>query len=115
MPFQTQGAGLVVRRDGGGSEDPLGRVGRACPHFGGRSRGRASDTRAPRSHGEPEAAPMLEKAAERGFLEGEGGAAGSWREAGDNRRARGEDDGLHLGDGDRCAGRRAEGAGRVTG
>ena len=55
---------------------------------------------------------MLEKAAERGFLEGE--AAGSRREAGDHRRARGEEDRLHLGDGDRCAGRRAEGAGRVT-
>ena len=59
---------------GGDSEHPLGRVGRACPHFGGRSRGRASNTRAPRSDGEPEAAPMLEKAAERRFLEGEGGA-----------------------------------------
>lgn len=60
--------------------------------MGGGSRGRASDSGEPRSDGEPEAAPMLEKAAERGFLEGEGGAAGSRQEAGNNRRARGEED-----------------------
>lgn len=55
---------------------------------------------------------MLEKAAEGdSSFEGEGALQGSRQEAGNNRRARGGGGRLHLGDEDRCAGRRAEGAG----